>query len=65
VAPCCSAPRVTLGALQQQSFAAIWQGETYRQLRQAMRDGASLPHCAGCDVFQAENQILHRLVQAP
>ena len=65
VAPCCSAPRVALGTLQQQGFAAIWQGETYRRLRQAMRDGAPLPHCAGCDVFQAENQILHRLVQSP
>ena len=65
VAPCCSAPRVTLGSLQQQGFAEIWQGEVYRQLRQAMRDGARLPHCGGCDVFQAENRILHRLVRSP
>jgi MoaA/NifB/PqqE/SkfB family radical SAM enzyme len=43
VAPCCSAPRVTLGDLKQQSF------------------GQTLPHCAGCDVFLAENQTLHRI----
>jgi MoaA/NifB/PqqE/SkfB family radical SAM enzyme len=62
VAPCCSAPRVTMGNLDQQSFVEIWQGEAYSQLRQAMRDGSPLPHCAGCDVFLAENRILHRIV---
>ena len=56
VAPCCSAPRVTLGNVQQQGCAEIWQGEAYRRLREAMRDGTPLPHCAGCDVFLAENQ---------
>jgi AdoMet-dependent heme synthase len=61
VAPCCSAPRVTLGNLQSQSITAIWQGEPYRRLRQAMRDGSPLPHCAGCDVFLAENQVLHQI----
>lgn len=62
VAPCCSAPRVTLGNLQQQRFAAIWQGDAYSRLRQAMRDGKPLPHCAGCDVFLAENQVLHQMI---
>ena len=61
VAPCCSAPRVTLGDLQYQSFADIWQGESYRQLRHAMRDGEPLPECAGCDVFLVENRTLHRI----
>jgi radical SAM protein with 4Fe4S-binding SPASM domain len=61
VAPCCSAPRVTLGNLQEQTFADIWQGEAYRRLRQAMRDGTPLPHCAGCDVFLAENRVLHQI----
>jgi radical SAM protein with 4Fe4S-binding SPASM domain len=61
VAPCCSAPRVTLGNLLEQSLAEIWQGEAYRRLRQAMRDGAPLPHCAGCDVFLAENRLLHHI----
>jgi len=64
VAPCCSAPRVTLGNLCQQSFAEIWQGETYQRLRQAMRDGSPLPHCAGCDVFMNENKILHQLLSS-
>ncbi len=61
VAPCCSAPRLTLGDLQQQSFAEIWQSSPYRTLREAMRDGRPLPHCAGCDVFLAENLLLHRI----
>ena len=61
VAPCCSAARVTLGDLQYQSFADIWQGESYRRLRHAVRDGEPLPHCAGCDVFLAENRTLHRI----
>jgi MoaA/NifB/PqqE/SkfB family radical SAM enzyme len=59
VAPCCSAPRVTLGNLQEQTLAEIWQGEAYRRLRQAMCDGSPLPHCAGCDVFIVENRVLH------
>jgi radical SAM protein with 4Fe4S-binding SPASM domain len=61
VAPCCSAPRVVLGDLTQQSFAEIWQSDAYRQLRQSMRDGSPLRHCADCDVFLAENHILHRI----
>jgi MoaA/NifB/PqqE/SkfB family radical SAM enzyme len=61
VTPCCSAPRITLGDLCEQSFAEIWQGKVYRQLREAMRDGTPLPHCAGCDVFLAENRTLHRI----
>jgi pyrroloquinoline quinone biosynthesis protein E len=61
VAPCCSAPRVTLGNVLQQSCADIWRGDGYRRLREAMRDGTSLPHCAGCDIFLAENQALHRI----
>jgi radical SAM protein with 4Fe4S-binding SPASM domain len=63
VAPCCSAPRLTLGDLQQQSFAEIWQGSPYRTLREAMRDGTPLPHCVGCDVFLAENRLLHRICE--
>jgi MoaA/NifB/PqqE/SkfB family radical SAM enzyme len=59
VVPCCSAPNVTLDDLQYQSFAGIWQGESYRRLRCAMRDGESLPECASCDTFLAENQRLH------
>lgn len=62
VAPCCSAPRVTVGNLLQQRFADVWQGEPFRQLRAAMRDGRALPHCAGCDVFLAENQMLHQVM---
>jgi MoaA/NifB/PqqE/SkfB family radical SAM enzyme len=61
VAPCCSAPRVTLGNINQSSFREIWFGDNYRQLRQDMRDGKPLPHCAGCDVFLAENCTLHRI----
>lgn len=62
VAPCCSAPRVTLGDLRERSFADIWRSDAYRHLRQSMRDGKPLPECAGCDVFLAENQILHHLI---
>ncbi len=61
VAPCCSAPRVTMGSLEEHSFAEVWQGAVYRGLRERMRDGISLAHCAGCDVFLAENRILHRI----
>ncbi len=61
VAPCCSAPRVTMGNLQHQRFLDIWQGDAYRRLRERMRDRMPLPHCAGCDVFLAENRILHRI----
>ena len=61
VAPCCSAPRVTLGNLQEQTFAEIWRGESYHHLRESMRDGSPLPHCAGCDVFLAENRTLHQI----
>lgn len=61
VAPCCSAPRVTLGNLQTQSLADVWRGEPYRRLRQAMRDGSPLPHCRGCDVFVTENRVLHQI----
>jgi radical SAM protein with 4Fe4S-binding SPASM domain len=62
VAPCCSAPRVTLGNLTEARFPEIWQGEAYRALRERMRDGRPLKHCAGCDVFLAENRALHRIV---
>jgi radical SAM protein with 4Fe4S-binding SPASM domain len=62
VAPCCSAPRVTLGDLQRQSFTETWQGDAYRRLREAMRDGTPLPNCTGCDVFLAENRTLHQIV---
>jgi radical SAM protein with 4Fe4S-binding SPASM domain len=58
VAPCCSAPRLVMGDVQQQSFAQVWQGDAYRALRAAMRDGQPLPHCAGCDVFLDENRAL-------
>jgi radical SAM protein with 4Fe4S-binding SPASM domain len=61
VAPCCSAPRLVLGNVQEQPFAQIWQGTAYRALREAMRDGRPLPHCTGCDVFLAENRTLHRI----
>ncbi|MBN1890511.1 MAG: radical SAM protein [Thermoflexales bacterium] len=64
VAPCCSAPRVVLGNLAQQSFAEIWHGSPYRRLRQSMRDGSPLRHCADCNVFLAENRILHQIVSA-
>jgi radical SAM protein with 4Fe4S-binding SPASM domain len=60
VAPCCSAPRVTLGDLVKQTFADIWWGDAYRHLRQSMRDGIPLPECAGCDVFLDENRTLHQ-----
>ena len=65
VAPCCSAPRMALGDLQQQSFAEIWQGDAYGQLRQMMRDGRPLQHCAGCDMFLVENRIIHHWMEAP
>ena len=60
VVPCCSAPNVTLGDLQYQSFADVWQGESYRRLRHAMRDGSPLPECANCDTFLLENHTLHQ-----
>ncbi len=62
VAPCCSAPRVTLGSLLDARFADIWGGAAYRELRERMRDGRPLKHCAGCDVFLAENRTLQRMV---
>ena len=62
VAPCCSAPRVTLGDLREQSITDIWQSDAYRRLRQSMRDGSPLVECAGCDVFLAENRFLHHLI---
>jgi pyrroloquinoline quinone biosynthesis protein E len=61
VAPCCSAPRVTLGDLSTQTFTDIWRSDAYRHLRQSMHDGKPLPECAGCDVFLAENKILHHI----
>ena len=57
--PCCSAPRVTSGMCT--GCADIWRSDGYRRLREAMRDGTRLPHCAGCDVFLAENQALHQI----
>jgi MoaA/NifB/PqqE/SkfB family radical SAM enzyme len=65
VAPCCSVPRMVLGDLQHQSFAEIWQGDAYGQLRQMMRDGKPLGNCAGCDMFLAENQEIHQWVRSP
>jgi MoaA/NifB/PqqE/SkfB family radical SAM enzyme len=65
VAPCCSAPRMVLGDLRQQSFAEIWQGDAYGRLRQGMRDGMPLRNCAECDMFMAENQTLYRWIGAP
>jgi MoaA/NifB/PqqE/SkfB family radical SAM enzyme len=62
VAPCCTAPLVTLGDLREQSLADIWQSEAYHGLRQAMRDGSPLPECASCDTFLAENRLLHHLI---
>jgi MoaA/NifB/PqqE/SkfB family radical SAM enzyme len=56
VVPCCSAPNVTLGDLQYQSFADVWRGRSYCRLRHAMRDGEPLPECANCDTFLLENQ---------
>jgi len=64
VVPCCSAPRVTLGNLQAETFAEIWRGEPYRQLREAMRDGSPLLNCASCDVFLVENRVLHSIRQS-
>jgi radical SAM protein with 4Fe4S-binding SPASM domain len=61
VAPCCSAPRFTLGDIHRQSIGEIWSGEAYQQLRANMREGRPLPHCAGCDVFLAENRLLFQL----
>ena len=61
VAPCCSAPRVAVGDLQECRFTDIWRGEAYQALRQSMRDGCPLPNCAGCHVFSVENQVLHRI----
>jgi len=65
VAPCCSAPRMVLGDLRQQSFAEIWRGDAYSQLRRRMRDGRPLQNCAECDMFLAENQTLHQWIGAP
>ena len=65
VAPCCSAPRMVLGDLRQQSFVEIWQGEAYGRLRRRMRDGGPPQNCAGCDMFLAENQALHQWIGAP
>jgi len=60
VAPCCSAPRITLGNLQYQSFADIWQGDAYRHLRESMRDSRPLSECVSCDTFLLENRTLHQ-----
>lgn len=65
VAPCCSVPRMMMGDLQQQSFAEIWQGNAYGQLRQRMRDGRPLQNCAGCDMFLAENRTMHQWMGTP
>ena len=65
VAPCCSAPRRTLGDLREQTFTEIWQSDVYRRLREAMRDGKPLPECAGCDTFLAENKFLHHICLNP
>ncbi len=61
VAPCCSAPQITLGDLGRQSLAEVWEGAPYRRLREAMRQGERAAECAGCAVFLAENRILHRI----
>ena len=56
VLPCCIAsftePYETLsrGDLNQASWAEIWNGEPYRELRRALLDGEPLACCGGCGV---------------
>lgn len=46
VAPCCWS-RMNMGDLTKQSFEEVWQGDRYRELRQAVRRGYH-PECANC-----------------
>lgn len=49
VLPCCVAPLMTFGNVREQSFASIWNGEAYRQLRDTYRtETPSFPHCKNC-----------------
>lgn len=49
VLPCCVAPRLALGNMNEQSFASIWNSGAYRQLRATYRtETPSFPHCKNC-----------------
>jgi radical SAM protein with 4Fe4S-binding SPASM domain len=57
VLPCCVAPftgvpyaRITLGNLNSQSVAEVWNGDRYRAWRSTMLAGEPPPACKGCGV---------------
>jgi radical SAM protein with 4Fe4S-binding SPASM domain len=50
-----------LGDLRRATFQQIWEGATYRALRQAMRDGLPYPICHRCDDFLEANRFLHQV----
>ncbi len=48
VRPCCVPGVPVLGSLQQESFADIWNGPAYRQMRSRMVTKTPEPVCRGC-----------------
>lgn len=57
VMPCCVAPTTKLGNVAVQSFAEIWNGAAYRDLRDTYRtDTPSLPRCKDCLIRKDTSQ---------
>lgn len=48
VNPCCHTPDLVMGSLKESSFDDIWNGEAYRRLRRALREGHPPPACLHC-----------------
>lgn len=63
VYPCCMLREriAPLGNVRHESFAAVWHGERYRELRQHMHPPA-FAACGCCDDFLDENALLRQIV---
>ena len=54
VSLCCNDPygKMTMGDLSKQSIMEIWNGETYRKIREQILGGRGrIEHCRTCDTF--------------
>jgi radical SAM protein with 4Fe4S-binding SPASM domain len=55
VQPCCmimGADRATLGDLHEQGFAEVWEGEPYREFREALQTDEPPEVCRGCSAYR-------------
>ncbi|MCA8941878.1 MAG: SPASM domain-containing protein [Planctomycetes bacterium] len=60
VFPCCRGPEeLLMGNVRENTIEEIWNGETYRTLRQRMRAGDYPEPCKGCDILEA-NPNFHK-----